>query len=420
MKYVIIGASAAGIAAAQTIRETDKNGEITVLTKENYFPYSRPSISYLLKGTVEEKRMFLKRPQFYAENNINVITGTQVTKIDREKKIVKAGRKEYPYDKLCIATGSKPFVPHVENADGCKNVFTFLDLASAKALKKAVNKNSRAVVIGAGLIGMKAAEGLSKICASVDVAELSPRVLPSILDEKSAVFVKKYLEEHGISFHLQDTAVTANVKNGTVKSVLLKSGETLECDVLVIAVGVRPETALAEKAGLEVNRGIIVNQQTMQTSDKDIYAAGDCTVSVDMLDGSEKIIALWPNAVYQGMAAGAHMAGENPETNGAYSVNAIDFYGLRICTCGLINAAGEQYSDKVKTNGTSYKRLIFEGSRLVGFVLINSSENAGIYTNLISNKVDLSTLEGDIMETPSLFLFNRETRTEKLTGGIAL
>lgn len=420
MKYVIIGASAAGLAAAQTIRKTDKDGEITILTKENYYPYSRPSISYLLKGTVEEKRMFLKKPQFYAENNINIITGAQVTKIDRENKTVKAGRKEFPYDKLCIATGSKPFVPRVENAEGCKNVFTFLDLASAKALKKAVNNNSKAVVIGAGLIGMKAAEGLTKICASVDVAELSPRVLPSILDEKSAVFVKKYLEEHGISFHLQDTVVTANVKNGSVKSVLLKSGKTLECDVLVIAVGVRPETALAEKAGLEVNRGIIVDQKTMQTSDKDIYAAGDCTVSVDMLDGSKKVIALWPNAVYQGMAAGSHMAGGDLETGGAYSVNAIDFYGLRICTCGLINASGEQYSDKIKTNGTEYKRLIFEGSRLVGFVLINSSENAGIYTSLIANKIDLSTLEGDIMDTPSLFLFNRETRTQKLTGGIAL
>lgn len=420
MKYVIIGASAAGLAAAQTIRKTDKDGEITILTKENYYPYSRPSISYLLKGTVEEKRMFLKKPQFYAENNINIITGAQVTKIDRENKTVKAGRKEFPYDKLCIATGSKPFVPRVENAEGCKNVFTFLDLASAKALKKAVNNNSKAVVIGAGLIGMKAAEGLTKICASVDVAELSPRVLPSILDEKSAVFVKKYLEEHGISFHLQDTVVTANVKNGSVKSVLLKSGKTLECDVLVIAVGVRPETALAEKAGLEVNRGIIVDQKTMQTSDKDIYAAGDCTVSVDMLDGSKKVIALWPNAVYQGMAAGSHMAGGDLETGGAYSVNAIDFYGLRICTCGLINASGEQYSDKIKTNGTEYKRLIFEGSRLVGFVLINSSENAGIYTSLIANKIDLSTLEGDIMDTPSLFLFNRDTRTQKLTGGIAL
>lgn len=203
MRYVIIGASAAGLAAAQQIRKTDKNGEITVLTRENYFPYSRPSISYLLKGTVEEKKMFLRKPQFYADNKIAVITGAEVTKIDREKKTVKAGRKEYPYDKLCIAAGSKPFVPPVENAQGCKNVFTFLDLASAKALKKAVNKNTRAVVIGAGLIGMKAAEGLSKICKSVHVAELSPRVLPSILDEKSAVSVKNTLRRTGFVFILK-------------------------------------------------------------------------------------------------------------------------------------------------------------------------------------------------------------------------
>lgn len=420
MRYVIIGASAAGLATAESIRKTDKSGEITVLTKENYLPYSRPSISYLLKGTVEEKSMFLRKPQFYTDNNINIITSANVTAIDREKKIVKAGRKEYPYDKLCLATGSKPFVPPVENAQGCKNVFTFLDLESAKSLKKAVNKDTRAVVIGAGLIGMKAAEGLSKICKSVEVAELSPRVLPSILDDKSAVFVKRYLEEHGISFHLEDTVVKANVKNGKVVSALLKSGKTLACDILVIAVGVRPEVELAEKAGLDVSRGIKVDQKTMQTSVKDIYAAGDCTVSVDMLDGSEKIIALWPNAVYQGMAAGSHMAGGSLEMSGAYSVNAIDFYGFRICTCGLINAKGEQYKDKVRTEGDSYKRLIFEGSRLVGFVLINASENAGIYTSLIENKVDLNTLEGDIMDTPSLFLFPRDTRTQKLTGGVAV
>ena len=421
MKYVIIGASAAGLAAAEQIRKTDKNGEITVLTKEAYLPYSRPSISYLLKGAVEEKKMFLRKPQFYADNNIKIITGAEVTKIDREKKCVRAGRKDYPYDRLCIAAGSKPFVPPVENAQGCRNVFTFLDLASAKALKKAVNKNTRAVVIGAGLIGMKAAEGLSKICKSVHVAELSPRVLPSILDEKSAVSVKKYLEGHGLCFHLENTVVKAEVKGGAVKSVVLRSGEKLDCDVLVIAVGVRPETALAEKAGLAVNRGIIIDQKTMQTSDKDIYAAGDCTVSVDMLDGSEKIIALWPNAVYQGIAAGANMAGGEYEAAGAYSVNAIDFYGLRICTCGLINAKGGQYRDKIKTQGDSYKRLIFEGNRLVGYVLINASENAGIYTNIIANGVALDSLEGDIMDTPSLFLYSREVRTDKLTtGGAAL
>jgi NAD(P)H-nitrite reductase large subunit len=201
-----------------------------------------------------------------------------------------------------------------------------------------------------------------------------------------------------------------------ITSVVLKSGKTLKCDLLVVAVGVRPETDLAENAGLEVNRGIITNPTTMQTSNPDIYSAGDCTVSVDMLDGSKKIIALWPNAVQQGTVAGSQMAGGELQIDGTYSVNAIDFYGYRICTCGLINAQGEQYTDKIKQNGDEYKRLVFEGNKLVGFVLINSSENAGIYTNLISNKIDLDLLEGDIMDTPSLFLFGKDTRTTKLTG----
>ncbi|MDE6722872.1 MAG: NAD(P)/FAD-dependent oxidoreductase, partial [Eubacterium sp.] len=135
---------------------------------------------------------------------------------------------------------------------------------------------------------------------------------------------------------------------------------------------------------------------------------------------ANKIIALWPNAVNQGIIAGNRMAGGELISNGAYSVNAIDFYGLRICTCGLINAKGEQYSDKIKTEGNAYKRLVFEGSRLVGFVLINSSDNAGIYTNLIANKIDISTLVGDIMDTPSLFMFDKDTRTAKLTGGMEL
>ena len=186
--------------------------------------------------------------------------------------------------------------------------------------------------------------------------------------------------------------------------------------MLILAVGVRSETALAEKAGLEVDRGIIVNPKTMQTSDKDIYAAGDCTVSIDMLDGRKKVIALWVNAVQQGCVAGSQMAGGEQTLGGAYSVNAIDFYGLRICTCGLINAEGEQYSDKVLQSGDSYKRLIFEDNHLVGFVLINASENAGIYTSLIENQTDLSGLEGDIFETPSLFLFEKSVRAQRLKG----
>lgn len=420
MKYVIIGASAAGLATAEAIRKNDKLGEITILTEEAYMPYSRPSISYYLKGKVKESDMPLRKSSFYKTNNINVVTNSKVTSIDTEKKTVKAGRKTYSYDKLCLATGSVPFVPPMENVSGKDNALTFLDLAATKEVKKQANSKTRAVVIGAGLIGMKAAEGLVKICKSVDVVELAPRVLPSILDAVSSKQVKKHLENNCIKFHLENTVTKAVSKGKQITAVVLKDGKKLPCDLLVLAVGVRPQTELAEKAGLEVNRGIITDTQTMQTSNKDIYAAGDCTVSEDMLDGSKKIIALWPNAVLQGTVAGNQMSGGDLTTGGTYSVNAIDFFGLRICTCGLINATGEQYSDKIATDGDSYKRLIFEGDNLVGYVLINSSQNAGVYTSLISNKVSLNSLEGDIMETPSMFLFDKATRISKLRGGVEI
>lgn len=419
-KYVIIGASAAGLACAEQIRKEDADGSITVLTREPYLPYSRPSISYYLKGSVKENDIYLRSSNYYIEKGIDIVTNAPVRSIDKKNKTVKAGRKAYTYDKLCICTGSKPFIPPMKNVNGKLNVFTFLDLESTKSIRKQANTNTKAVVIGAGLIGMKAAEGLSKICKSVDVVELSPRILPSILDEKSARSVKKYIEEKGnIVFHLGDTVTEAKSKANGITSVVLGSGKELECDMLIIAVGVRPETKLAEQAGLKVDRGIITNPETMQTSDKSIYAAGDCTVSVDMLDGSKRVIALYPNAVYQGTAAGSQMAGGDIKLNGAYSVNAIDFYGLRICTCGLISAVGEQYSDGIIRNSDKYKRLIFENNRLVGFVLINASENAGIYTSIIENKTDLSEIKTDIFDTPSLFMFDKAEREKRLKGDIA-
>lgn len=420
MKYVIIGASAAGLATAESIRKYDKTGTVTVITEEAYFPYSRPSISYFLKGKVKKSAMALRKPIFYKQSNIDIVTDTHITAIHPDKKVVKAGRRAFHYDRLCIATGSVPFIPPMENVSGKENAVTFLDLAAAEKIKNAADENTRAVVIGAGLIGMKAAEGLVKICKSVDVVELAPRVLPSILDGGSAKQVKKHLENNGIRFHLENTVVKANSRGKHITSVVLKDGKRLSCDLLVLAVGVRPNTELAVKAGLEVDRGIITDINTMQTSDPDIYAAGDCTVSVDMLDGNKKIIALWPNAVLQGTVAGAQMAGADLTVDGTYSVNAIDFFGLRICTCGLINASGDEYTDRVSKQGDSYKRLVFRDNTPVGYVLINSSANAGIYTNLISGRIGLDSLDGDIMGEPTLFMFDRAVRTEKLRGGVRI
>ncbi len=420
MKYVIIGASAAGLATAESIRKYDREGDVTVLTEEAYLPYSRPSISYYLKGKVKESDMPLRKSNYYKQKNINVVTDSKVTAVDTDKKFVKVGRKAYPYDKLCFATGSVPFVPPMENVKGKDNALTFLDLKAAKEIKAMANSDTRAVVIGAGLIGLKAAEGLVKICKSVDVVELAPKVLPSILDDTAAKQVKKHLENNGIKIHLGNTVEKAVSKGKQITSVVLKDGKKLPCDLLVVAVGVRPKTDLAESTGLQVNRGIITDTQTMETSVKDIYAAGDCCVSVDMLDGSKRIIALWPNAVQQGRVAGAQMAGADETVGGTYSVNAIDFFGLRICTCGVINPQGDGYTQQVKKDGDAYKRLVIKDGMLMGYVLINCSQNAGIYTNLISNRVPLDTLQGNITDDPSIFMFDRDTRISKLRGGVKI
>ena len=209
MKYVIIGASAAGLAAAEQIRKTDPAGVVTLLTRETDLPYSRPSISYYLKGLVRRGQMRLRTPAYYKEQKIEIVTDVEVTAIDRAKKTVKCGRKVYSYDKLCLCTGSVPFVPPMQNVSGKRNVCGFLTAADAQTVHDLASANTRAVVIGAGLIGMKAAEGLSKICKSVDVVELSGRVLPSILDEKSAKLVRRHLEHHGLRFHLGQTVTRA-------------------------------------------------------------------------------------------------------------------------------------------------------------------------------------------------------------------
>ena len=417
MNYIIIGASAAGLACAEQIRKEDATGKITVFTSEKHLPYSRPSISYYLKGVVEQNAMYLRSKSFYKTKKINILTQTEVSKIQPEKKTVTANAQVYAYDKLCICTGSVPFIPAMENVSGKKNVFTFLDLETVKKIKKKANKHTKVVVIGAGLIGMKAAEGLSKICKKVDVVELAPKILPSILDDEASELVKDYISAcSNITFHLGDTVTKAFGTGDAVTGVALKSGATIECDLLIVAVGVRANTSLAESAGITVQRGILTDSETMCTSDKNIYAAGDCTLSTDMLDGEKKILALYPNAVYAGTVAGSQMAGGHLLLAGAYAVNAIDFYGVRICTSGLINATGKEFSRRVQKSGRKYKLLIFKGDTLVGFVLINSSENAGIYTSFIENKTPVSTINGDIMQTPSLVWFDKDKREQKLKG----
>lgn len=410
MKYVIIGNSAAAIGTIQGIREYDKDGQIVVISDENYHTYSRPLISYWLKGAVTEEKMLYRDADFYEKNDVDTLFGTRVTKINPDKKTVTIQNgNEISYDKLMVATGSKPFVPPMEGLDRVEKKFTFMTLDSAKAVKEAVFEGARVLIVGAGLIGLKAAEALEHYGAKMTVIDLADRILPSILDSDASAIMQKHIESKGVKFILG-----ASAKEFSANSAVLSNGETVEFDMVILAVGVRPNTELIAEAGGKVNRGIVTDNRQAVEGLRDVYSAGDCTESFDITSGQQRILALLPNAFMQGEVAGKNMAGKDAYYLNAIPMNAIGFFGLHIITAGSYD--GEAYVD---TDGcANYKKLVTKDNELKGFILMGDVKRAGIYTSLIKQHISIDECDFELLKTkPQMMAFSRERRNEKLAGG---
>jgi len=407
VRYVIIGNSAAGIGAAEGIRQIDKSGMVTIIASEPHHTYSRPLISYLLLGKVTEEKMKYRYDGFYAENHINVLHGV-ATKVDAGgKQVILADGGRVPYDKLVVAAGSQPFVPPFEGLDGVEDKVTFMSLDDARKLDGMIDKNKRVLIIGAGLIGLKCAEGISGRVALITVLDLAPRILSSILDEDGAKTVQNHLESKGVKFRL-----AASTKKFEKNTAVLDNGDKIDFDVLVLAVGVRPNTALLKDIA-KIDKGIIVDAKS-QTTAPDIYAAGDCTQTLDASSGQSKIMALLPNAYMQGECAGINMAGGDKTFDKAIPMNAIGFFGLHMVTAG--NYVGDVYSGGEKGD---YKKLFYSDNKLNGYILIGNVEKAGIYTSLIRERTPLDSIDFALVcEKPGLMAFTKEDRKIKL-GGMA-
>lgn len=382
MKYVLIGNSAASLAAIEGIRRVDKRGEILLLGEEAHTAYGRPLISYLLEGKTDEQKLPYKDEWFLMRNGVTERMGVRVTAIDRANKCVAlSDGSVQAYDKLLIATGSTPFVPPVQGLEGKENVFTFMKLSDALALGERLDEKSRVVIVGGGLIGLKAAEGIFAHTKNITVVELAPRILSTVLDEEGSQIVREHLQAQGVCFKLGTSVVKAQGERA-VSGVELANGEHLDCDVLVMAVGVRPNTALAKEAGLSVNRGVLVDLM-QRTGDPDVYAAGDVCEGYDAVSNTQRILALWVNAARQGEVAGEHMAGGTPERDCTMALNAIGLFGLDVATAGVNQAEGYQVC--TRREGREYRRLVFLEDALVGYVLIGKHvDGAGILTGLIA------------------------------------
>lgn len=407
MNYVILGNSAAAVGCIEGIRSVDPAGPITVISDEPYSVYSRPLISYLLEGRTTLEKIKYRSDDFYEKNSVKTILGVKAEKVDSSTKTVLLENGEsIPYDRLLIATGSRPFVPPMEGLDRVEKKFSFMKLDDAKALEAALTKESRVLIVGAGLIGLKCAEGIRDRVQSIAVVDLADRILPSILDEKGSAMMQKFLEGQGLSFYLNDSVAQFGPDGAE-----LKSGKWVGFDILVVAVGVRPNTQLAAEAGCGVGRGVTIDEHS-RTSVPDIYAAGDCCECLDIADGQTRILAILPNAYLQGETAGVNMAGGEKVFDKAIPMNAIGFFGQHIITAGSYD--GEEWTEE---SNDTYKKLVTKDNRLRGFILIGNVARAGIYTSMIREATPIDSVDFELLkQKPQLMAFAFDQRAAKLGG----
>ena len=412
-QYVVIGNGVAAVGCIEGIRKEDTTGKIIVISEEPHPVYCRPLISYYLEGKTNLEKMAYRNKNFYERMGCEVLYGKKAAQIDPStKQIALNDNTVISYDKLCISTGSSPFVPPFTGLESVEQKHSFMTMDDMLELKASINENSNVLIVGAGLIGLKCAEGLKERVASITVCDLADRILSSILDTECAAMMQKHLEENGIQFLLGDSVVSFE-KNQAV----MKSGKTVTFDVLVLAVGVRANTSLMKEIGGKVNRGILINTK-METSIPDIYAAGDCTEGEDSSFHGKRVLAILPNAYMQGNCAGINMAGGSSVFDKAIPMNSIGFFGLHAMTAGSYYAAeqgGELYEEKTEN---TLKRLFTKDGYLTGFILIGATDRAGIYTSLIRERIPLSSIDFDrLKKTATSTAFSVEKR-KQFFGGV--
>jgi len=386
MDYVIVGNGVSAIGAIEGIRQVDAAGTILVVSDEAVPTYGRPLISYYLSDKIKFETLPFRPEEFYERNGVEMRLGSRVLSVDADAKLLTLDCGDtIEYGRLLLATGGTPVRPPLPGVDG-PGVHNFTTVAHAETLKELVDKVKKVVVIGAGLIALKAAEGFAEKGVDVTIVVRS-RIMRTYFDETAGELIVEHLEKNGIRF-LQGTATREIVRyeDGTIKGVDTDQG-LVDADVVIVAAGVRPNMGLAAAAGLVTGQGIRVNDY-MATSNPDIFAAGDVAEAKDLLTGEYTVRPIWPNAYTQGRYAGLNMAGAGSPYTGGMSMNSITYYGLPTISVGetnLADDAGYETAIHLDRENSVYRKLIFKEDTLAGCILIGDIDAAGFYTSFIKN-----------------------------------
>ncbi|MGL5312846.1 MAG: NAD(P)/FAD-dependent oxidoreductase [Peptostreptococcaceae bacterium] len=404
MKCVVIGASAAGISAAKTLRELNKDCDITLISKDENV-YSRCILHHYISDhrTVDELNFADKN--FFYDYNINWVKGVEVTKVNNaDKEVLLSNEKTVKYDKLIIASGASSFIPPVEGLREADNVVGLRNLEDAVLIKDKLNEVKNVVVLGAGLVGIDAVSGLVGTNVNVTLVEMGNKILPLQLDEYTSRVYEKKFEEANVNIQLEVRAEKLIIDaNNKPKALLLNTGEEIPCEMVIVATGVRSNINFLEGSGIECDRFGLVIDTKGQTSVKDVYGAGDVT-------GRNPI---WPTAVKEGIIAANNALGNSIEMTDFFgSKNTMNFMGVPTMSLGITEPVDEHYIVDIRNDESGYKKIIHKDGKIYGAIIQGDLSYAGVLTQLIKENIDISRVRKNIFDIDYADFFNLEKNLE--------
>ncbi len=408
-KYLIVGNSVAAIAAVDGIREVDADGSLTLIAREPHHTYSRPLITYLLGGRVDEEQMLYRPRDWYEKAKVNALLGTEVTAVHPDDHLVEtADGRTIGYGRLLIAVGGTPIVPRDVEGTDAEGVFTFTTWDDARAIADYIEERGvrSAVIVGGGLIGLKSVEALIELGIETTVVELADRMLSATFDRTASELAQRRLADAGVGVLCDTTTTEILAQDGRVVAVRLTGGETLPCDLVIFAIGVLPSTSLVAGTDIRLDRGILVDDH-MRTSAEDVYAAGDVAQATELIGGEKRCIAIFPNAYRQGAIAGRNMAGAERTWDGGLVMNSVTVVDRPTISVGVTEASGDGHEELIDLDEAAYRyrKIVLHGDRIVGAVFVGDIERAGIITGLIRERLDVSAIR-DLLLTDEFGLIS--------------
>jgi nitrite reductase (NADH) large subunit len=392
MRVIVVGNGIAAIMFAKSLKENDSAVEVDIFAKEKYNYYPRPNLIDFLADRIPFERIFAFPEEWYRKNDLNVHLETPAAAVhpDSQEVELEEGQRE-KYDKLFLANGSNSFIPPFKGTDK-RGVFTLWTIDDAYDILGYLADHPSVVVIGGGLLGLEIARALRHRGASVKVVEFFDRLLPRQLDTEGASILQEQIEMMDIEVRV-GAATEEILGEGKVTGLRFKSGEEMEAEMAIVAAGARPSLDIPQSAGLETDRGLVVNDY-LQTSNPNIYAAGD------VVQHNGRVYGIIPATFEMARLAAANVLGQPKAYSGTIPSNSLKVVGINLTSIGLVNPEESGYEElrtEIREEGI-YKKLVLQDGTLVGAIWMGTKEGVSEIGRLISTKKDVTEWKDSILK----------------------